>query len=578
MATLDGVLIETDVLVIGGGAGGLLAALSAKRHGPAGTRVTLADSWLIGRTGHTAFSNAWQIVVLPQDDIDGILREIVAGNDGIADQILVRDVLADSYARLKDFEAIGMKFPRNADGTYKRRPTRGLDLARVMYPEGGGLEFSWLLRRALEVEGVELVDRLFVTALLGGGSGRVTGAVGIHSRSGVFHAIKARTTIVATNAITFRSGFVRDITGTGTLLAYRAGATLRNAEFSYVRPGTPKFYFEGITFAIQEGAHFVNSKGEAFMREYEPDWGDEADVPRIARAMALEKEKGNVPLYLDMSAIPESLRDYFIQSKVKWMDNFFRKLGNEARTDMFGKTPYYALNQMTKMAIRTGMDCRSDVPGLLAAGLAQAGCANHFAGFHIGLCVGNGWIAGRSAVQDLDRLAAPRLDAAEVRLLHEETRRPLAPSAAAESDLILRELQSIMFAYDIGILKRADRLDQARLRIEALAEKMRDLAAPHVHELVRLKETEAMLLAARFIVGASLVRTESRLSHFREDHPARDDDHWLVWIDIAERAGLPRFTRTPVPAPLCAVTPLARRRARLGSRLGDEQSSPVAST
>jgi succinate dehydrogenase/fumarate reductase flavoprotein subunit len=578
MATLDGVLIETDVLVIGGGAGGLLAALSAKRHGPAGTRVTLADSWLIGRTGHTAFSNAWQIVVFPQDDIDGILREIVAGNDGIADQILVRDVLADSYARLKDFEAIGMKFPRNADGTYKRRPTRGLDLARVMYPEGGGLEFSWLLRRALEVEGVELVDRLFVTALLGGGSGRVTGAVGIHSRSGVFHAIKARTTIVATNAITFRSGFVRDITGTGTLLAYRAGATLRNAEFSYVRPGTPKFYFEGITFAIQEGAHFINSKGEAFMREYEPDWGDEADVPRIARAMALEKNKGNVPLYLDMSAIPESLRDYFIQSKVKWMDNFFRKLGNEARTDMFGKTPYYALNQMTKMAIRTGMDCRSDVPGLLAAGLAQAGCANHFAGFHIGLCVGNGWIAGRSAVQDLDRLAAPRLDAAEVRLLHEETRRPLAPSAAAESDLILRELQSIMFAYDIGILKRADRLDQARLRIEALAEKMRDLAAPHVHELVRLKETEAMLLAARFIVGASLVRTESRLSHFREDHPARDDDHWLVWIDIAERAGLPRFTRTPVPAPLCAVTPLARRRARLGSRLGDEQSTPVAST
>ena len=52
---------------------------------------------------------------------------------------------------------------------------------------------------------------------------------------------------------------------------------------------------------------------------------------------------------------------------------------------------------MTKMAIRTGADCRSDVPGLLAAGLAQAGCANHFAGFHIGLCVGNGWIAGLAA-------------------------------------------------------------------------------------------------------------------------------------------------------------------------------------
>jgi succinate dehydrogenase/fumarate reductase flavoprotein subunit len=575
---LDGTLIETDVLVIGGGAGGLLAALSAKRHGPAGTRVTLVDSWLIGRTGHTAFSNAWKIVVAPDDDLDGILREIVAGNDGIADQVLVREVLANSYARLKDFEAIGMTFARAEDGRYKRRPTRGLDLARVMYPEGGGLEFAWKLRRALEAEGVQLVDRLFVTGLLGGGSGRIVGAVGINSRSGAFHAIKARATIVATNAITFRSGFVRDITGTGTLLAYRAGASLRNAEFSYVRPGTPKFYFEGITFAIQEGAHFVNAKGEAFMRDYEPEWGDEADVPRIARAMALENEKGNVPLYLDMSPIPEGLRDYFIQSKVKWMDHFFRKLGNEARTDMFGKTPYYALNQMTKMGIRTGADCRSDVPGLLAAGLAQAGCANHFAGFHIGLCVGNGWIAGRSAIEDLDRLPSPRLDPAEVALLHQETVAPLDGAAAAESDLILRDLQAVMFAYNIGILKKADRLEEARRQVDALGERFRALSAPHTHELVRLKETQAMLLAAQFILGASLFRTESRLSHFREDYDARDDDRWLVWVDIAQGQGGPTFSKTPIPTPLCSVAPLNRRPTRHIARHGEADAAPVTPT
>src|SRR5262245_15236298 len=479
-----GILSETDVLVIGGGAGGLLAALSAKRHGPPGTRVSLVDSWQIGRSGHTAFSNAWTIVVFPDDDLDGIVREIVAGNDGIADQLLVRETLADSYARLKDFEAAGMHFSRDEVGRYRRRPTRGLDLARVMYPEGGGLEFGWKLRRAIEAEGAELIDRLFVAALMKGEGDRVIGAAGIHSSTEQFHTIKARATIVATNAITFRSGFVRDITGTGTLLAYRAGATLRNAEFSYVRPGTPKFYFEGITFAIQEGARWVNAKGEPFMREYEPDWGDEADVPRIARAMAIENEKGNVPLYLDMSAIPEHLREYFIQSKVRWMDNFFRKLGNEARTDMFGKTPYYALNQMTKMAIRTGPDCRSDVPGLLAAGLAQAGCANHFAGFHIGLCVGNGWIAGRSAIADLETLPPPRLDAAEVRALHEEVTRPIDESAEAQSDAVLRELQAIMFAYDVGILKRADRLEQARIALERLAEEFNALAAPHTHELV----------------------------------------------------------------------------------------------
>jgi len=67
----------------------------------------------------------------------------------------------------------------------------------------------------------------------------------MNSRTGEFHVVSAKATIVCTNAITFRSGFVRDITGTGTLLAYSAGAGLRNAEFSYVRPGTPSFYFRG---------------------------------------------------------------------------------------------------------------------------------------------------------------------------------------------------------------------------------------------------------------------------------------------------------------------------------------------
>jgi succinate dehydrogenase/fumarate reductase flavoprotein subunit len=562
MDNLDGVLIDTDVLVIGGGAGGLLAALSAKRHGPAGTRVTLVDSWLIGRTGHTAFSNAWQIVVLPDDDLDGILREIVAGNDGIADQILAREVLADSYARLKDFEAMGMIFARDEEGRYKRRPTRGLDIARVLYPEGGGLEFAWRLRLAAEKEGVQLLDRLFITGLTRGGTSRVTGASGIHSRTGTFHVVKARTTIVATNAITFRSGFVRDITGTGTLLAYRAGATLRNAEFSYVRPGTPKFYFEGITFAIQEGARWTNAKGEPFMRGYEPLWADEADVPRIARAMALEIRKGNGPLYLDMSPIPEQLRDGFIQSKIEWMHHFFRKLGEEAKTDMFEKTPYYALNQMTKMGIRTGPDCRSDVPGLLAAGLAQAGCANHFAGFHIGLCVGNGWIAGRSAIQDLDSLAPARVDPAEVHALYAEATGPLQATAPAESDRILRELQAVMFAYDIGVLKQEERLKAALDRVTSLTQLFKNISAPHVHELVRLKETEAMLLAANFILGASLYRTESRLSHFREDHEGRNDKEWLAWVDITQTGNGPAFSKTAIPTLLCSVAPLDRRPTR----------------
>ncbi len=553
MSAEHGEVIDTDILVIGAGAGGLLAALSAKRHGPAGTRVTLVDTWMAGRTGHTAFSNGWIIVVLPEDDLEAITREIIIGNDGVADQLLVNEVLATSHDRLRDLEGLELHFPRDGAGKYLRRPTRGLDQTRVMHPHGGGLEFCWRLRRGLEAEGVQILDRTFVTGLMRGGTNRVTGAVGIDSRSGAFRAIKARATVVCTNAITFRSGFVRDITGTGTLLAYKAGAYLRNAEFSYTRPSTPNFYFEGITFAIQEGARFVNNRGERFMLEHEPIWGDEADVPRIARAMAIEKQRGNDPLYLDMSGIPEEKREYFITSKVQWMANFYEKLGSEAKTDMFGKTPYYALNQMTKMGMRTDRTCRSDVPGLLSGGLAQAGCANHFAGFHIGMSIGTGWIAGRSAVEDLESLPPAALDAAEVKALYDDVFLERNDAAKAESDRILRELQTVMFAYDVSVWKSADRLNGALAKILRLQAEAATLAAPHIHELVRLRETDAMLLAAQLILQASLERNESRLSHFREDYDRRDDDHWLRWIDAHEQNGRPVLTTTPIPTPLCSL-------------------------
>jgi len=98
MSDAGGTLIETDILIVGAGAGGLLAALSAKRNGPAGTRVTLVDTATVGRTGHTAFSNAWSIAVLPEDDLDATIREIIAGNDWMADQSLVSQVLATSHA------------------------------------------------------------------------------------------------------------------------------------------------------------------------------------------------------------------------------------------------------------------------------------------------------------------------------------------------------------------------------------------------------------------------------------------------------------------------------------------------
>src|SRR5690606_16610338 len=116
--------------------------------------------------------------------------------------------------------------------------------------------------------------------------------------------------------------------------------------------------------------------------------------------------------------------------------------------------------------------------------------------------------------------------------LRAETMAPLRDGANAATDRLLTRLQQLMFAYDVSVWKRADRLGEALKKLDAIRDGFAALAAPHTHELVRLKETEAMLLAAEIILRTSLARTESRLSHFREDHDFRDDRDWLAWIDV----------------------------------------------
>src|SRR3990167_6348422 len=102
-----GKVIETDVLIVGAGAGGLWAALSARRHLPSG-RVTLLDARMVGRSGHTAFSNAWMVVVTPEDDLAACVRDIIEGNEWIAEQELIREILTLSYEQMMELEKMGL--------------------------------------------------------------------------------------------------------------------------------------------------------------------------------------------------------------------------------------------------------------------------------------------------------------------------------------------------------------------------------------------------------------------------------------------------------------------------------------
>lgn len=550
---------ETDVLVIGAGAGGLWAALSAalsaKEHGTPRLKVTIIDGRVVGRTGHTVFSAHGQTTVFPDQDPDECVRDIIEGNSWMADQELVREVLAGSFERLRDMEKMGIEFLKK-DGGYDRHRPRGLKVCYSAAPVGGGALVCWKMRQKLLEVGVHVLDQLFVTDLLTDDDGQVVGALAIHSRSGDFCVLKARAVIIATNAPTFRAGFGRDQTGTGTILAYDVGAALTNAEFSYLRPAFPKFYFEGIQGAnpklTNQTYHkrYVNALGEYFMERYDPELADSADALVVCKAMVMEKLAGRAPIYLDFSMEPPEKRWRFFV-RAPWMNKFRVGLKQRLGIELFSKQEAYPLAQMTKMAIQTDSHCYSSVPGLFAAGLAQAGAATHFNSFHLGMAVGTGWISGRSAVNWAVNTVSRRIDPSwvEERVSNHLARFDRQARVNPEEG-ILRELQGIMFHYSVSILKDAAELKRVSPRIEELDDACQQLRVSNVHDFVRLKETECMTSAARIILAASLMRTESRLSHMRVDHLERDDAHWLKRIVVKRREGKTELSTQDVLTPL----------------------------
>ena len=123
------------------------------------------------------------------------------------------------------------------------------------------------------------------------------------------------------------------------------------------------------------------------------------------------------------------------------------------------------------------------------------------------------------------------------------------PGKISDDDLLL-ELQKVIFRYDVSMLKSERRLDEALDLLLNIRERRREIKAPHVHGFVRLNETDCMIDTAEMILRASRARRESRLSHIREDYPARDDHNWLKWILIEEREGRAFISTEPVQTPL----------------------------
>ena len=379
--------IQSDVLVIGGGFGGLWSAIRAAE---CDCTVTLVDKSFAGKSGHSYFASGAMMVMLPEDDLQEYVSDVVSGNEWLIDQEMVASVFEGSYRRLKDLESFGIHF-RKSKGGYVWTKARGTRNIKNLWPENAtAAEEVTLLRKQAIQRGVKFLDHVYVYDLLKDRDDHVVGAVGIGVRDSRDYLFQAKSTVVATNTGGFKGHHLAsELQGTGPFMAYEAGAKIKNPEFHYINIRPSKHEIEGSGILPAMGARWVNGRSEYYMDKYDPVLKDRAPVYKIVLAAAREAMKGNIPISIDVQNMEEGEREKFRLLMVShgWQPLLFEKCVKEEGYDILKDNidwqPAYESN---KLGIDTNLSGESSLKGLFAAGMSRVLGINPFTGWSIASC------------------------------------------------------------------------------------------------------------------------------------------------------------------------------------------------
>ena len=138
-------VLETDVLILGGGIGGGMAAIRARELG---AEVVLVDKANVGRSG---LSHQWSGVTTyfdPEtDNYDGCYQECVEGGQWLVDQERLVGMIDETTARVRDLEKWGVHLQKDAEGGYIRSPGVGHHYSRNVYFTQGGFQMMVVVRK-----------------------------------------------------------------------------------------------------------------------------------------------------------------------------------------------------------------------------------------------------------------------------------------------------------------------------------------------------------------------------------------------------------------------------------------------
>jgi fumarate reductase (CoM/CoB) subunit A len=442
----------------------------------------------------------------------------------INNQVLAKILAEESPSRLLELRKFNVEVIPRKGGIWVTGPPS-------MF--GKGL-VDPLQRTALEM-GVKALERVMVIDLMSS-DGTVTGALGLDSKAELV-AIEAKATILATGGagqVYSRTDNPSGIAGDGYAMAFRAGADLLDMEFVQFSPlGLAEAGMPVMAFSIPPSI-LVNELGENIMEKYNLIPEEHSDS--LARAIVSETGEGarardNSAVMADLSKIPEEFwkGETNHAKHIQWL---LRKHKDKRFVRIFPFAHYFLGGVLIDEKSQTG------IAGLYAAGEVAGGVhgANRIGGNALPECIVFGARAGASAAEYAKTVEKPGIDQNSIEEKGNEIKETLDRPQEHDNTprTIKKRIQEAMWK-NVGITRNQEGLRRGLTELEVIDTTMNAVAARNRIELIEAFEAENMLETAKIVASAAQFRKESRGSHYRADHPTRDDKGWLKNVIITPR-------------------------------------------
>src|SRR4051812_47752131 len=521
-APAGSVEFDADVLVLGGGPAGTWAAVSAAERG---ARVVLADKGFCGTSGATAAARTGVWYVDPDPALRAVAmanREKLGGH--LQDRRWMVRVLDRTYRQSNRLADWGYPYPSDDQGKSRRTSLQGPEYMRLM-------------RKRTKQAAVTILDHSPALELLVDDNGAVAGASGLRRQQHDRWTVRAKAIVIATGGCAFLSKTLGSnvLTGDGYLMAAEVGAEFSSMEFSNPYAISPAF--GSVTKTLFYGwATFTYDDGSVV-----PGAASKGGRSAIARALLdgavfarLDKADHDVQRYMRASQ-----PNFFLP---------FDRTGIDPFKDRFPITLRLEGTVRGTGGLRIVDDsCATSVPGLYAAGDAATrelicggftGGGSHNAAW----AMSSGTWAGQGAAdyaRQVGATARRKLSSAGTVGLRNRSLRAFDPAVLAKA------VQDEVFPYELNYFRDRSRLDGALARLDAAWLGASQADAANGANVLRARESAAMLATARWMYRSALARQESRGMHRRDDFPDQDvrQRHYVttaglddVWTSVRPHA------------------------------------------